>query len=176
MRTKRTRIGLAIVVATLAAACSSGPDAPPAAAGEEVCTETFCILVPDGWTYEVADTYISAAHDVAPDTTFLTAGVINMQAIVESAGGTWPVPTADVSRSFWTLLENAGAGEFTRSARMVGGAERSWGSHTDGDMWHMVHPTGPTSAIGIEIRAPNGTWESHADTVFESLRLTSGSA
>lgn len=158
-------LGLALLVS----ACSSGPDAPVVAGGEEVCAETFCVSVPDGWSYEVGETYISATHEDAPDTTFLTAGVINMEAIVENSGGTWPAPTADVTRAFWALLEDAGAGKFVRSARVVGGAERSWGTHVDGQMWHLVYPTGPTSAIGIELRAPNDTWESHADFVFESV-------
>lgn len=158
-------VGILLVVS----ACSSGPDAPVVAVGEEVCTETFCITVPDGWSYELGETYVSATNAVAPEATFLTAGVINMEAIVENSGGTWPAPTADVARAFWSLLEDAGAGEFERSARVVGGAERSWGTHADGQMWHLVYPTGPTSAIGIELRAPNDTWESHADFVFESV-------
>lgn len=153
----------------LVSACSSGPDAPTVAGGDEVCAETFCITVPDGWSYEVGETYVSAAHPVAPENTFLTAGVINMEAIVVNAGGTWPAPTADVTRAFWKLLEDAGAGEFERAARVVGGAQRSWGTHADGQMWHLVYPTGPTTAIGIELRAPNDTWESHADFVFGSV-------
>ena len=86
-----------------------------------------------------------------------------------AAGGSWPATTAEVSRSFWALLEQAGVGEFERSVRMVGGSERSWGSHEDGPMWHMVFPVGATSGIGVEIRAPNDSWETHADAVFESV-------
>ena len=82
----------------------------------------------------------------------------------------WPATTAEVSRAFWTLLEEAEVGTFERSVRMVGGAERSWGTHEDGQMWHFLLPVGPTSGIAVEIRAPNGTWETHADAVFESIR------
>ena len=80
-----------------------------------------------------------------PDGTFLTAGEINLRAIVEQAGGTWPVPTEEVARAFWALLEDADVGEFERSERMLGGAQRSWGSHETGDMWHLVYPTGPAA-------------------------------
>lgn len=167
---KPAAIGL-LVVAMALSSCTSGPDAPDAAPVNRVCADTFCITMPAGWTAETGPDYISANHSSAPESTFLTAGVINMEAIVQAAGGTWPATTDVVSRSFWTLLEEAGVGTFERSARMLGGAERSWGTHDDGDMWHLVYPTGPTSAIGIELRAPNDSWESHADTVFESVDL-----
>ena len=36
-------------------------------------------------------------------------------------------------------------------------------------MWHVVHPTGGSAAIGVELRAPNDSWESHADLVFGSI-------
>jgi hypothetical protein len=169
VNTRNLTVTLGIALALLVSSCSSGPDAPAVGAGEQVCADAFCITVPDGWVYEVGGTYISANHESAPESTFLTAGVINMEAIVESAGGTWPATTEEVSRSFWALLEEAGVGAFERSARMIGGAQRSWGTHADGDMWHLVYPTGPTSAIGVEIRAPNGSWQSHADAVFESI-------
>ena len=161
-----------LVSATLVlVGCSAGPDAPDASPVTEVCSTGFCITVPSGWETEIGETYISAHHALAPDSTFLTAGVINMRAIVENAGGSWPATTEEVARSFWALLEDADAGSFERSSRMIGGAERSWGAHRDGDMWHLVFPTGASSAIGVELRAPNGSWEAHADTVFASVRL-----
>lgn len=151
------------------AACSSGPAAPEVQPTETVCNADFCIDIPQGWTAEIGDGYVSAHHELAPDDTFLTAGLINFEAIVESAGGTWPAPTAEVARAFWTLLEQADVGDFERSQRMVGGAERSWGTHDDGQMWHLVFPTEPSRGIGVELRAPNDSWEAHADIVFESV-------
>ncbi len=159
------------VLAVVVSACSSGPDAPPIAGSETVCAETFCIDVPDGWSYEVGEGYVSAHHDVAPSNTFLTAGVINLEAIVTNAGGSWPAPTSEVTRSFWTLIENAGVGTFSRSQRVVGGAERSWGKHQDGAMWHLLVPTGGSSGIGVEMRAPNDSWEAQADFVFDSVEI-----
>jgi hypothetical protein len=131
----------------------------------------FCIDVPQGWVVDVGERYVAANHDLDAANTFLTAGVINLEAIVVNAGGTWPVPTAQVARDFWILLENAGVGSFDRSRRVVGGAERSWGTHEDGTMWHLLHPTGGNSGIGIEMRAPNGSWEGHADFVFDSIEV-----
>ena len=162
---------LAIVLGTglVLAACSSGQAAPAVLGTETVCNADFCIDVPDGWTTEVGDGYISAHHDIAPESTFLTAGLINFEAIVESAGGTWPAATDEVARAFWTLLEQADVGEYERSQRVVGGAERTWGTHTDGTMWHLVYPTDPSRGIGVEMRAPNDSWETHADAVFGSV-------
>lgn len=165
MKSLAMMLGMGLVVV----ACSSGPDAPQVQELETVCNSDFCIDVPDGWTTEVGEGYISAHHDIAPETTFLTAGLINFEAIVESAGGTWPVPTGEVARAFWTLLEQADVGEYERSQRVVGGAERTWGTHADGTMWHLVYPTNPSRGIGVEMRAPNDSWEAHADAVFESV-------
>lgn len=164
------RTALAIMVVALLASCSSGPAAPNPGTGNEVCTNTFCIVVPDGWQTEVGDTYVSAHHEIAPDTTFLTAGEINQRAIVENAGGQWPTTTPEVARAFWTLLEQADVGSFERSARMLGGAERSWGEHEAGTMWHLVYPLDGEDGVGVELRAPNDSWERHADLVFASVR------
>lgn len=163
---------VAAVMAALAVglcACSSGPSSPPITSSETICTETFCLDIPDGWSYEVGERYVTAHHDLAPTETFLTAGVISREAIVVSAGGVWPVSTAQVVRSFWTLLEDAGVGKFIRSERVVGGAERSWGKHEDGLMWHLLVPTSGSGAVGVELGAPNESWETQADFVFASV-------
>jgi len=151
-------------------ACSNGVSAPEIGQTETVCSDVFCIDVPQGWVAEVGDTYLAFSHEADPDNTFLTAGVIDQEAIVTAAGGTWPVATGDVVRAFWRLLESSDVGSFERSQRMVGGAVRSWGDHQTGRMWHVVHPTGGSSAIGVELRAPNDSWDSHADVVFTSIR------
>jgi hypothetical protein len=158
-------IGLIVV-----AGCSSGVSAPAVGDVTTVCTDDFCLDIPDGWVVVDGGDYVSASHEDDPDHTFLTAAMIDLEAIVEASGGSWPVPTADVSRAFWVLLEQADVGEFERSARMVGGAERSWGTHEDGPMWHLVLPTGATSGVGVEIRASGDSWEEHADAVFTSVR------
>jgi len=126
--------------------------------------------VPAGWNVTDGGDYVSGVHSLDDEHTFLTAAIIDSEAIVESSGGTWPATTAEVTRAFWALLEQAEVGTFERSARMVGGAERSWGTHEDGPMWHLVVPTGATSGIGVEIRAPNDSWETHVDEIFASVR------
>jgi hypothetical protein len=158
-----------IVVALVVASCSSGPTAPPTAPTFEECTDELCLEVPNGWSGEVGDTFIAFNHDAAPEDTFLTANVIDMEAIVSAAGGEWPATTEDVVASFWSLLEEVDEGSLIRTERMVGGAIRSWGSHSTGTMWYVVVPVDGSRGIGVEIRAPNDSWESHVDVVFPSV-------
>lgn len=158
-----------VVGSLLVAACSSGPAAPEVSAIETVCNERFCVDVPEGWEAEVGETYLAFHHVLDPNHTFLTAGIADMEAIVTASGGTWPVSVEEATRSFWYLLEDVEVAEFDRSQRLVGGAYKSWGTHVDGDMWYLLHPVEGSAGIGIEMRAPNSSWESHADAVFNSL-------
>lgn len=159
----------------LIAACSSGPAAPPVGTSTEVCTDAFCLSVPEGWSGETTDTFIALHHEVLEGGTFLTANVVDMEAIVEAAGGTWPVPPDEVVRAFWSLLEQVDEGEFERMERQVGGAIRSWGTHSTGDMWYLLVPVDGTVGIGVEMRGPNDTWEAHADAVFPTVHAKPGS-
>ncbi|MGI9643638.1 MAG: hypothetical protein ACR2N9_12790 [Acidimicrobiia bacterium] len=162
-------IGLVVLV-WLLASCSSGPAAPPAEPARETCTSAVCMDVPDGWGGEVGDTYLAFHHAVAPESTFLTANTVDMEAIVVAAGGSWPATTEDVMTSFWALLEEVDEGRLIRTERMVGGAIRSWGSHSTGDMWYLIVPVEGSRGIGVEIRAPNDSWEAHVDRIFPSVR------
>ena len=168
------RLLLLTAVALVVAACSSGPSAPPVESTREVCTDAFCLQVPQGWGDEVGDSFIAFNHDVLPDGTFLTANVVDMEAIVEAAGGQWPVPPDEVTEAFWALLEQVDEGSLTRTERQVGGAIRSWGSHTTGVMWHLLVPVEGSRAIGIEMRGPNDSWEAHADAVFPTVAPKAG--
>ncbi len=162
---------LVIGITLLAAACAQSAPAPPVGDPTTVCTDAFCMEVPAGWgTVDEGDGFVTLVHTVDPDGTSLTVGLVNMEAIVTSSGGTWPVPTADVVTAFWSLLEDAGVGSYTRSQRMVGGAVRSWGKHETGAMWQLMYPLEGPRAIGVDLRAPNDSWEPHADVVFTSLR------
>jgi hypothetical protein len=161
--------GIIVVGLLVAAACSSGPAAPAVSVLETVCSERFCVDVPEAWDAEIGETYLSFHHSLDPNHTFLTAGVADMEAMVVASGGTWPVSVEEAARSFWSLLEEADVADFKRSQRLVGGAIKSWGTHSDGDMWYLLYPVEGSMGIGIEMRAPNPSWETHADAVFNSL-------
>jgi hypothetical protein len=125
--------------------------------------------VPVGWSGEATDSFIAFHHDVLPDGTFLTANTVDMEAIVTAAGGTWPATTEQVVEAFWQLLEDVGEGEVTGIQRMVGGAYRSNGTHSTGDMWYLLVPVSGSVGIGVELRGPNASWETHADAIFPSV-------
>jgi hypothetical protein len=129
LRTMRRSV-VVVMVALVAAACSSGPAAPAPEPTTQVCTDAFCMDVPVGWSGEATDSFIAFHHDVLPDGTFLTANTVDMEAIVTAAGGTWPATTEQVVEAFWQLLEDVGEGEVTGIQRMVGGAYRSNGTHS----------------------------------------------
>ena len=129
--------------------------------------------VPVGWGDEVGESYVSFHHEASPEDTFLTANAIDMEAIVTAAGGSWPVPPEEVVVAFWTLLEEVDEGRLIRTERMVGGAIRSWGRHSTGDMWFLLVPGVGSSGVGVEIRGPNDSWEAHADAVFPTVEVRS---
>lgn len=160
------------VLVLLLVGCSSGPTAPNPSPVVEVCTDGFCIEVPGGWGDDVGDGYIAFNHELAPESTFLTANTVDMEAIVTAAGGSWPATTQEVLEAFWSLLEEVDEGSLLRSERMVGGAVRSWGNHSTGTMWYLLVPVRGSVGIGVELRGPNDSWESHADVVFQSVEPT----
>ena len=162
---RRTLVALLVITA----GCSSGVAAPDPDPIAEVCTDAWCMAVPAGWGDEVGDTYVAFNHDADLDNTFLTGNVVDMEAIVVASGGSWPASTEDVVVAFWSLLEEVGEGSLVRTQRLVGGAIRSWGTHSTGDMWYILVPVQGSVGIGVELRGPNDTWEEHADIVFPSV-------
>ena len=160
---------LVAMLALVLSACAAGPSAAPTTPTELVCTEAFCLEVPSGWEGEADAAFVTLNHEAYPEGTFLTANIVDTEAIVTAAGGSWPVPPVEVVEAFWSLLEEVGEGELVRYERMIGGAIRSWGSHTTGDMWFLLVPIEGSRAIGVEMRGPNDSWESHADAVFPTV-------
>ena len=94
-----------------------------------------------------------------------------MEALVEGAGGSWPAPTEEVVRSFWQLLEEADVATFVRMERLTGGAFRSEGNYEEGRLWHLLIPGTQSGGVGVEVRGPNATWQSHADVFFSDVRI-----
>ncbi len=154
------------------AACSSGPEAPFVDGVDMVCIEPLCITYPAGWdVVEKGAGFIAFAHPDALEQALATVGPLNMQAVVEGAGGSWPAPTEEVVRSFWRLLEEADVATFGRMERLTGGAFRSEGTYEDGRLWHLLIPGTRNGGVGVEIRGPNASWQSHADVFFSKVQI-----
>jgi len=156
----------------LLAACSTGPEAPLVDGVDMVCIEPLCIAYPAGWeVVEEGAEFIAFAHPDALEQALATVGPLNMQALVEGAGGSWPAPTEDVVRSFWQLLEEADVATFVRMERLTGGAFRSEGNYEEGRLWHLLIPGTQSGGVGVEVRGPNASWQGHADVFFSDVRI-----
>lgn len=162
---------LPVSVLLLVSACGSAePDAPPPGATELICDDEICIVYPGDWEAEPGDGYIGFSHPSAPESALATAAVVNMEAIAGAAGLAWPVSAEDVERAFWQLIEEADAGDLGTIERRQGGSIESLGSSEDLRLWHLLVPIDSTHAIGVEVRGPNRTWESHAAVFFSDVR------
>ncbi len=166
---RRLLFGILLLVL---AACSTGSEAPPVDGVDMVCIEPFCITYPAGWeVVEEGAGFIAFAHPDNPEQALATVGPLNMQAVVEGAGGSWPAATEEVVRSFWQLLEEAGVATFDRMERLTGGAFRSEGSYGDGRLWHLLIPGTRNRGVGVEVRGPNASWQRHADVFLSDVQI-----
>jgi len=167
---RRSRLLVAaLAFAVVTAGCGTGPAAPPVGDVAVACAETVCVAYPQGWEIlETGSDFIRFHHPSAPETALATVGTTNMRGVVEEAGGTWPAPPDEAARALWTLLEETGAGEYGGMSRL-GGAIRTFGTYGSGRMWFLLVPLDSERAIGVEVRGPNRSWETHADVFFSQV-------
>lgn len=165
-----SRIGSVLAVAALVvAACGAGAEAPPVDGSEQVCTETFCAQYPAGWeVIDQGDTFISLAHSLDPDSLLATVGPVNMEGLVTANGGTWPQTVSAVVEAFWRAADG-GEAELATSTVLTDGSVESFGVFRGGRMWARLIPLTTVDAIGVEMRAPNRSWETHAEALLESV-------
>ena len=165
------------VLVLAAAACSAtdpGPEAPAPDPAETVCSQEACALVPGDWTVEIADDFISFSHPVDASRILGTVGGVDMQGVIAAAGGTWPAEPEAVVEAFFELLDetqSAGLDDVdTRSDGSVVGS----GNLEDLRIWYRLIPVDGTSAIGVEVRAPNSSWQAHADVILDGVSVLPG--
>lgn len=161
-----------VTLAAAAAACSaSGPDAPEPQSAASVCGAQFCLEYPGGWEIvDQGDDFASFVHPAGDDEALATVGRVNMEGIVTAAGGEWPQLTEDVARSFWSIIDGGEAALATTESERDGSV-RTFGTVASGRLWWRLTPTAFSEAIGVEVRGPNRSWESHADVFFEGLTI-----
>ncbi len=149
--------------------CGAPPDAPPVGAVAEACAETsFCIGMPEGWTaVDRGPRHVTIEH---PDGADATVGFVEMDRVVAATGGSWPQSPEQVARSLWALFDGGDAALDEVTTR-PDGSVRSAGSISTGTQWHLLVPLEDASAVGVVVRAPAASWESHVDAVFGGLRL-----
>jgi hypothetical protein len=165
---------IAALAAVLAlASCGggdSGPDAPPVGATAVACAADFCVEYPSTWMVEEGETYLAFSHPLDPDRVLASAGPVDMAALVEAAGGTWPAPAEDAVAAFWSLI--GGGDAAVDEIVTAGDGVRSEGRIESLRMWYLLVPTGGGDAIGLEVRAPNRSWQGHAEVFRSGLDIS----
>ncbi len=152
----------------------SGPDAPDVGATEVACNEVMCAEYPAGWDVEIGETFLSFSHPLAPQSVLATVGRVDMRGVVTGAGGTWPAAIESVVRDLWALLAGGEGAELSRVDLLSDGSVRSEGRIEGMRMWHRLIPIAPPRAIGVELRAPNTTWQAHADVFLDGVVSLAG--
>ncbi|NND02333.1 MAG: hypothetical protein HKN91_06050 [Acidimicrobiia bacterium] len=159
-------LGLLYAGMLVIAACGGGPDAPTLGATNDVCIDDFCVNYPEGWTVaEQDERFVSFTHPESSDL-IATVGRVNLEGIAVAAGAQWPVAPRDVVDLLWSILDGGDA-EVANVMLEQGGVYDSWGFISTGRLWHRLVPVTASRGIGVEVRAPNASWEPHAD-VFRS--------
>ncbi len=160
---------LFVLLLILMAACSTGGgvEAPPVSGTEIACMSRGCVTYPAGWTVEVGDDYVSLNHPADPDLVLGTLGLVDMEGLVEAAGGTWPAsPVQVIDALFFLLGEDQDADLDGRPLLADDGSASAVGRIEDLRFFYRLVPLEGTTALGIEVRAPNGSWASHADVML----------
>lgn len=158
-----------LAVVLVVAACSTGPDATDVAGTNQVCTDAFCAEYPADWDLiDEGATFVSFAHPLDPEALLATVGPVNMEGVVTANGGTWPQTVSGVVRTFWEAADG-GEAELATLTVLPDGSVESFGAFGGGRMWAKMIPLDSTRAIGVEMRAPNSSWEQHAAVLLDSV-------
>lgn len=147
-----------------------GPAAPEVGAIETVCSASACVDHPAGWEVEVGETFLAFRHPIDPERIVASVGAVDMATLVETVGGEWPAPPRDAIVAFWELIGGGEDASLDGIETRSDGAIRSEGVLEGLRMWHLLVPGFGRSGVGVEVRAPNGSWEAHADVFLGSLR------
>ena len=160
-----------LLLFVVAAACSSGVTAPQPGELETVCADEFCVTYPDDWDAEPSETFVTFSHPLDPLTVVASASGVDMQGVMQAGDEPWPAPPDRVARTFWRLLDEGGSAGLGEIETLDDGSVATEGSFEDGRLWWRMIPVDGPDAIGIEVRAPNGSWDDHAAIFLEGLTL-----
>ena len=159
-----------VLLITACGASDSGPEAPEVGETAVACADEFCVEYPVSWTVEEGETFLAFDHPLDPDRLLASAGSVDMAALVEAVGGTWPAEPEDAVSAFWSLI---GGGEASvDEITTEDGRVLSEGTLEGLRMWYLLVPIGGGEAVGVEVRAPNRTWAGHAEVFRSGLTIS----
>jgi hypothetical protein len=162
---------LSVAVMAVVAACSNGPTAPPVGESALVCTDAFCLSYPQAWAVvDQGAEHVALAHPQAPDSLLASVAMVNLEALVVAAGELWPQQPDAVVRIFWSQIDGGDA-DVGEVRPQLDGSVRSVGVFRGGRLWFALYPIDASHGVGVEVRAPNRTWETHAAVFMDGLRL-----
>jgi len=160
-----------MVLAVIAAACGSGATAPLVGPVDVECADEFCAAYPADWSVvDAGASFLSFSHPEAPEDVVATVGKVNMESLVEANGGRWPASPQQVVETFWSAIDGGDA-ELGRLEFREDGSIESFGVFRAGRMWTLLLPTDAVRAVGVEVRAPNSSWEDHARVFLEGVQI-----
>lgn len=167
-----------LALAILLAACSGGGgvQAPPLGPTTQACNDLFCLDYPADWVVDIGADYLALEHPGSGGRAVATVGNVDMQGLQFGAGGQWPAPVDEVSESFWELLGQDQDVALDGLDILEDGSVRTNGNFEDRRMWHRLIPVDGPRAVGVEVRAPNRSWDSHALAILDGVSLVTTGA
>jgi len=160
---------VAAAVTLVLVACGGGTDAPVVAAVDLVCADTFCVQHPVVWELvDQGSDFVTFRNRLDPEVLLASVGPVNMEGVVIANGGTWPQTVAGVVEVFWDAADGGDA-ELATLTVLPDGSVEAFGAFGGGRMWTRLIPIDTTHALGVELRAPNSSWEPHARVLLDSL-------
>lgn len=170
----RVRLVSMMAILLVAGCGESGPRVPVVGALQTACAVEFCVDYPQGWTAETGDTFITLSHPSDPEQVEATLGKVDMERLVEVSQGIWPTSTENVVRVLWDQLGELQDARLDEVTEQPDGSARAIGRLDGRIMWYRLIPVSATDAVGVAFRAPDLDWSDHADTVLDSVVVTSG--
>ena len=157
-------IGLLVFV--VACGAETGWAAPEIGDLRTACNDVACVDYPEGWQVEIGETFISLRYPSSA--AMATVGNVDMQGVTVANGGIWPAATESVVRDFWDLLGGGEDAELKGLETLDDGSIRSEGKLGIQNLWHRLIPVSGPTAVGVEVRGPDSSWEAHADVILGS--------
>lgn len=167
---------VAMTAALLAAACASGdndfgPEAPPLPAPATACEGGVCVDYPSDWAViEQGDGFIRFAHSLFGGNALASVGRVSMTGLAKSAGVSGNPTVSETVEIFWDQVAG-GEARLISQELLPDGSVRSEGTLPEGRLWVLIVPLDENDAIGLEVRGPNASWETHAGVFLDSMMV-----
>ncbi|GBE24661.1 hypothetical protein BMS3Bbin02_00936 [bacterium BMS3Bbin02] len=160
---------VALAFLLLVAACGSAAAAPVVGVLETVCVDAFCVDVPQGWTVSDQGASFLVLVNPADQDAVITIAPMNMEGVATAGGRVWPISKSEFVAVMWAVVDD-GRAEVRSVEPQLDGSIDSYVVLPNGYAWHRLVTVDSPRAFSIELRAPDRSWQEHADAVRQSFR------